>query len=200
MTGYQFKILFFDTKEVQTKVSEATRKVLSKFGAFVRTAARQSIKTKTTPSPAGQPPHSHTGQLKRGILFGYDQARQSVVVGPVKLAGKGHAPELLEKGGETVRHGNPRRKDRRIGDGGVLLLRQTNSASSKIIKDWSGRPRRVTFGPLRTQRQVARAEKLETVLWGPKMITGTIRARPYMGPAFDRELQKLPPTWRNSVK
>ena len=79
-------------------------------------------------------------------------------------------------------------------------LRKTNSASSKQVKDWSGRQRWVTFGALRTAGQVAHSEKLETVIWGPKMISGSLRARPYMGPAFERELPKLPPNWRDSVK
>lgn len=200
MVDFNFKFLFFDTKEIKSKVSEATRKVLSKFGAFVRQTAKQSIKTKATSSAPGQPPHSHTGQLKKGILFGYDPANQSVVVGPVKLAKKGNAPEALEKGGQAVKRKNPRRLDRKIGDGGVVLLRKTNSASSKQVKDWQGRSRWVTFGSLGTAGQVAHAEKLETVIWGPKMISGTLRARPYMGPAFEKELPKLPPKWRNSVK
>ena len=200
MIDFKFKLLFFDTKEIKSKISEATRKVLSKFGAFVRQSAKRSIKTKSTPSTPGQPPHSHSGQLKKGILFGYDPARQSVVVGPVKLAKKGNAPEALEKGGEAVKRKNPRRVDRKIGDGGVILLRKSNSASSKQVKDWSGRLRWVTFGSLRTARQVVHSEKLETEIWGPKMISGTIRARPFMGPAFERELPNLPPNWRNSVK
>ncbi len=198
--GFNFKLLFFDTKEVKSRVSEATRKILSKFGAFVRQTAKQSIKTKTTTSKPGQPPHSHTGALKRFIFFGYDKAKESVVVGPTKLAKKGNAPEALEKGGASIKRKNPRRKDRKIGDGGVVLLRKTNSASSKVVKDWENRPRWVTFGSLRTAGQVTHAEKLETVIWGPKTISGTIRARPYMGPAFEKELPKLPPNWRNSVK
>jgi hypothetical protein len=200
MVEFRFKLLFFDTKEIRSKLSEATRKVMSKFGAFVRATARQSIKTKPTSSAPGQPPHSHTGQLKKGILFGYDERQQSVVVGPVKLPKKGNAPEALEKGGEAVKRRNPRRKDHKIGDRGIMLLRKTNSPASKQVKDWSNRPRWVTFGPIRTARQVTHAEKLETVIWGPKMISGSLRARPYMGPAFEKELPKLPPNWRDSVK
>ena len=200
MVDFKFKLLFFDTKEIKSKVSEATRKVLSKFGAFVRATAKQSIKTKSTSSAPGQPPHSHTGYLKKGIMFGYDKTQESVVVGPVKLPKKGNAPEALEKGGEAVKRRNPRRKDRKIGDGGVILLRKTNSPASKQVKDWSNRPRWVTFGPLRTAGQVSHSEKLETVIWGPKTISGTLRARPYMGPAFEKEIPKLPPNWRNSVK
>ena len=131
MVEFRFKLLFFDTKEIRSKLSEATRKVMSKFGAFVRATARQSIKTKPTSSAPGQPPHSHTGYLKKEILFGYDKTKESVVVGPVKLAKKGNAPEALEKGGEAVKRRNPRRKDRKIGDGGVILLRKTNSPASK---------------------------------------------------------------------
>ena len=200
MLDFKFKVQFFDRKTVTSKVSAATRRVLSKFGAFVRQTAKQSIRRKNGPAPPGQPPHSHTGLLKRWILFGYDKTRESVVAGPAKLAKKGNAPEALEKGGAAVARKNPRRKDRKVGDGGVMLLRKTEGASSKVVKDWSNRPRWVTFGSLRTAKQVARAERLEAEIWGPKMIAGTIEARPYMGPAFEAELTKLPSNWRDSVK
>ena len=198
MIDFKFRVAFFDTKEVRSKVSEATRKVLSKFGAFVRQTAKQSMKKKNGPAPPGQPPHSHVGLLKRWILFGYDKTRESVVVGPSKLPKKGNVPETLEKGG-TVTRKNPRRINRKIGDGGVILLRKSNSAASKQVVDGHYQKRWVTFGPLKTAKQVFRAERLEAEIWGPFEIAGTIEPRPYMGPAFESELPKLPPQWQDSV-
>lgn len=52
-------------------------------------------------SAPGQPPYSHTGDLRK-ILFAYDSPRQSVVIGPVKLNKSGSAPEVLEYGGNGV--------------------------------------------------------------------------------------------------
>ena len=108
--------LFFDKKVVRDKVDAGTRRVLSKFGAYVRRTARQSIRKRKKISDPGSPPSSHTGLLKRFIFFGYDPRKRSVVIGPVRLTqnGRGKAPALLEYGGTTTlqRHGNPRKRVR----------------------------------------------------------------------------------------
>jgi len=134
--------LFFDRKAVTDNVDRAARRVLSKFGAYVRRSAKSSIRKRKRASLPGQPPSSHTGLLKRFIFFGYDPGRQSVVIGPVRLMGRnrGEAPPLLEYGGRTT------------------LKRK-------------GKKRRVR-----------------------------IRARPYMGPAFEENKKHLPAMWANSVR
>ena len=142
MIGFEIKQLFFDREAVASKADAATRKVLSKFGAFVRRTAKGSIRNRGKPAPPGSPPSSHTGLLKKFIFFGYDAGARSVVVGPARLdrRGRGDAPALLEHGGLTT------------------LKRR-------------GRRRRAAY-----------------------------RARPYMGPAFEKEQPKLPAMWRDSVK
>lgn len=142
MIGFEIKKLFFDRQAVISKVDAATRKVLSKFGAFVRRSAKSSIRKRKKPAPPGQPPSSHTGLLKKFIFFGYDPERQSVVIGPTRLnqKGKGEAPPLLEYGGKTT------------------LVRR-------------GKKKRTTY-----------------------------KARPYMGPAFEKEEPQLPAMWRGSVR
>jgi hypothetical protein len=134
------KAMFFDQKKVVDALDKATRKVLSKFGAFVRTAAKSSIRTRKAISAPGQPPSSHAGHLKRLIYFGYDTGRRSVVIGPTPFRGTAEAPPLLEYGGTA---------------------------------------RRVDRKRVRTMRY---------------------RARPFMGPAFEKEKAKLPVLWANSVK
>ena len=91
------KSMFFDRPAVLGAVDRATRKVLSKFGAFVRTAARSSIRKRKAESQPGSPPSSHVGTLKRLIFFGYDPANKSVVIGPTPLGGNAVVPELLEQ-------------------------------------------------------------------------------------------------------
>lgn len=141
MIGFEIKQLFFDRQAVTSRVAPATRKVLSKFGAFVRRTAKGSIRQRKTAAPPGSPPSSHTGLLKKFIFFGYDPQRESVVIGPTRLdrRGQGEAPSLLEYGGQTT------------------LVRR-------------GKRKRATY-----------------------------RARPYMGPAFEKEQPKLPAMWRDSV-
>ena len=141
MIGFEIKQLFFDRQAVTSRVDPATRKVLSKFGAFVRRTAKGSIRNRKAAAPPGAPPSSHTGLLKKFIFFGYDPGRESVVIGPTRLdrRGRGEAPSLLEHGGQTT------------------LVRR-------------GKRERATY-----------------------------RARPYMGPAFEKEQPKLPAMWRDSV-
>lgn len=128
---------FFDRPKVQRQVDAGARKVLSKFGAFVRTRAKSSIRKRKAISSPGQPPSSHLGLLRKFIFFSYDAKRKSVVIGPTRLNQKdGTAPRLLEKGG-------------------------------------------------------TRREKGRTLKYRP---------RPFMGPAFTKELENLPAMWRNAVR
>lgn len=102
------KTMFFDRKNIRNKVDLRTRKVLSKFGSYVRQTAKKSIRKRKGTSKPGSPPFSHTGTLKKFLFFGYDQNRRSVVIGPVVVPGKsGNAPSVLEHGGRvTLPKGN----------------------------------------------------------------------------------------------
>jgi len=105
MIGLSFQAAkrgFFDRAAVQQKVEKATRKVLSRFGAFVRQRAKTSIKKRKEISRPGQPPHSHVGLLRKFILFAYDPNRKSVVIGPTLTKQESEAPRLLEHGGDTT--------------------------------------------------------------------------------------------------
>ena len=141
----QAKGFFFDAPKVIRAVDRTTRQVLSKFGAFVRTAARSSIRKRKRASAPGQPPSSHTGLLKRFIYFGYDPHQQSVVIGPTKINAQGQdIPHVLEYGGPSA-----------------------------VVRRRRGK---------RTSRTV------------------TVAARPFMHPALEKELPKMPAMWRDSVK
>ena len=100
MITMRIKGLFFDKKAVLSAVDKAKRAVLSKAGAFIRTTAKHSIRTKKGSAPPGKPPHSHEGSLRRLIYFGYDRASDSVVVGPVGFK-RSTAPNVLEFGGKS---------------------------------------------------------------------------------------------------
>jgi len=142
MIRFEIKQLFFDSPKVVRAVDSTTRRVLSKFGAFVRRTARSSIRKRKRISEPGSPPSSHSGLLKKFIFFGYDPAKRSVVIGPERLSqsGRGEAPHLLEYGGTgTVERRGKRRRAK-------------------------------------------------------------VRARPFMGPAFEKEEPKLAAMWRDSIK
>ena len=107
----EFRQSFFDRAAVTQAVDRATRRVLSKFGAFVRTTARSSLRRRKRVSEPGQPPSSHTGLVKRLLFFGFDAVRRSVIVGPAKLnKPKPRVLELLEQGGNIRRRNRRTRK------------------------------------------------------------------------------------------
>jgi hypothetical protein len=96
------KSLFFDRRKVQSAVSRAERRVLSRFGAFVRQDAKQRIRRRKRPSRPGEAPTNQTGLLKRHIYFVFDEARRSVVIGPILLNRGTGAPATLEHGGAVA--------------------------------------------------------------------------------------------------
>ena len=104
------KSLFFDRQAVSSAVSRAERRVLSKFGAFVRRGARSSIRKRKSISKPGSPPSSHTGLLRDFIFFVYETQRSRVVIGPVQLNRGTDAPAILEYGGQVT----ARRRGRRV--------------------------------------------------------------------------------------
>lgn len=149
MIGFDIKSargVFFDAPAVMDATTRAERRVLSRFGAFVRRRARSSIRKagpRTRSSQPGRPPKSHTGLLRRHILFGYDRDRHSVTIGPARLAGRisSTALEALEYGGQSIVGG--RRRHRRV----------------------------------------------------------NVKARPFMGPAFEKELEtSMPDMWKDSIR
>jgi hypothetical protein len=102
LINMKVKALFFDRPKVRRAVDRAKRHALSKAGAFIRQRARTSIRKRKGASPPGQPPRSHEGSLRRLVLFGFDRASDSVVVGPARLNRPGAAPSTLEFGGRTT--------------------------------------------------------------------------------------------------
>lgn len=102
----KLKSLFFDREAVKNAVDKAILKNLNWIGGHIRRVARNSIKkakSRNAESLPGKPPLSHVGLLKSGILYGFDKAKNSVVVGPFKLNAKGKdVPHNLEFGGTTT--------------------------------------------------------------------------------------------------
>ena len=94
---------FFYSRKVLRLLDKKTHAGLKRFGSYVRTTARRSIKPvgkSGQPSKPGQPPKSRRGLLKNFIFYGFDLAKRSVVIGPQKIVGlKGKIPNVLEYGG-----------------------------------------------------------------------------------------------------
>jgi len=189
---------FFDIDKVQRALNAAARKALTRFGTIVRRAARASMKSgrkgKSVSKP-GEPPRVQKGQLKRFLFFSWDSQSRSVVIGPSRLpSGGGIVPGILEAGGQSVMR-NPRRRLRKVLTGGEIAIDRPGGTTTKP----NAGGRLVTYILLRTAAQVARANKLQEVLYGPDKVTVHIAARPYMGPALRSKASELPPLWAGSV-
>lgn len=168
---------FFDRPKILDALGKRGRetiRALSKAGAWIRQRARSSIRRRKRVSSPGSPPSAHSRDpnvtLKK-ILFAYDAAAGSVVVGPVGLNvqhvinGKlapGVVPNVLEFGGTM---GIP---EVQLADGRWVRL------------DTRGR-RRDANKPARIRQ-------------------ATYRARPFMNPALKAELPNLPSRWANSIR
>ena len=119
--GIRAKLLFFDDARILQAMDRATARALSRFGSEVRRVARTSIKESPGASAAGTPPHSHIAARRRAknkvrkaagqepvkggfaglkfILFAYDPAGRSVIIGPASNRTRSLTiPEILEKG------------------------------------------------------------------------------------------------------
>ncbi len=137
----QFKVtrLFFDRKAVKDAVDRGKRKVLSKFGAFVRQRAKSSIRKRKRTSAPGEPPSSHTGLLKKFIFFAYDKGKDSVVIGPERLNQKtGDAPPALEHGGRSRVTSGGRRGKRVVR---TVTIRQRAYMGPAFEKEKEGLPK-----------------------------------------------------------
>lgn len=93
---------FFDKALLTKRLDPATKRALIKFGKFVRVAAKSSIrpggKGNQTSAP-GEPPRSHTGVLRKMMLYAFDDRVKSVVIGPA-LTGRKNVAAVLEYGGQ----------------------------------------------------------------------------------------------------
>lgn len=72
----------FDKDGLVARVAKATTSVLRRMGAYIRRSAQHKVHSSDKASIPGSPPNSKTGALKRGILFGLEKRRESVLVGP----------------------------------------------------------------------------------------------------------------------
>lgn len=106
--------------QVVIRAAQDAAEVIGKrFGAFVMTTSRRSIRKPNKagdPSPPGQPPRAQTKTLKSSIIFAYEPSERAVYIGARILPGRigKDAPEALEKGGESTTTVRGRRRRQRV--------------------------------------------------------------------------------------
>lgn len=115
ITLRQAKVFF---NQVEDALVRGQVRALKRFGAFVRSDAKKSMRTRRgrlklgkdgvrrrvhTPSDAGQPPFAIEGHMKRFLFFFVEKDGTDVTIGPIKLARKNKTrtpvPGLHEHGG-----------------------------------------------------------------------------------------------------
>lgn len=230
-TFFLFMVEFvnnFEGRILTRAVFQAQKKVLRHQGALLRRNAARSIRSKKTPSKPGSPPRSVLGGLKKGIQYAYDDAADSVVVGPVKFERKKvKTTRTLEHGGhvklpESWRVDNfgvgvPAGK----GGTGPVLLTSFDTAPEadwsvpwgygehdpkipKLSAGWSN-TLYVVWRHLRSDKEVALAERNYEIMQRLRKITpttkrfGTVAPRPFMEPALQKSRKKLLELWKDAV-
>lgn len=196
---------FFDRSSVVNSMDRVTRRALSLAAMDVRRAAKRSMKARPVGqhAPKGMPPYKHkhsprgkrSGRdygLERSIMYAYDAATQSAVVGPSSIRGAGiHAIAERHEFGGASRRKNPRRTVRRLGrpgeiavDAGRKTVPRLKMATARVQDTCLG-PVDVTYAPLTTQAQLRRANRLNAALYGPAILHGTYPTRPFMRPSLE---------------
>lgn len=162
---------FFDRRAIMDKMAVAERRVFSRFGAFVRQSARQSIR---------RPRRMRVGELSKRQRFIYGVSEERNARGQfVVQKNRRLLPYAASKPGEPPRN-------------------QTGLLRDNIFFSYDAATQSVVIGPAR----LGGAGRAPAVLeYGGRGILGTtIKPRPYMVPALQKNIQKLLPMWRNSVR
>lgn len=192
----RMKKFFFDRSAIKNDMDKATHQAMRRGAGAIRLTAQRSMRYvsrgSTVVSRPGQPPRARRPHpwLRAQLWYYYDRAQMVAVIGPVKLPIAGDVPHILEFGGR-LRGKNPRRRKRVLGGGGEIRIARVTHNPVKGVD--------VFYGKLFTQAQVDRANQLNALLYGPEQRSGTLEARPYMGPALEKVAPSLPYFWSKSV-
>lgn len=212
------KRFFFDRSIVRASIDAASHRGLNRAGAYLRRVARNSIKKKGAARPApknkngaayqrwlaerkhrprsqaGSAPFQHTANTvvsPKNILYGWDGAA-SVVVGMVGFPRKRGAPLPHEiEFGSSGLVWNERRRIRHVGDGGELRIGGPKSRTTKLALRTKRGDVYVTYGLLRTEAQVARANQINRELYGEAASYAHTAPRPVMRLAFAAAAPKM---------
>jgi hypothetical protein len=113
--------MFFDKPGVVAAMSRKTQRVLSSTGAFTRQTMKRGMRKRKGVSAIGDYPSAHGNSLLRSLIyFGYDDATQSVVIGPTLIRNDSSilsnvtVPQLINEGGTIQRRVFRRRKNSRL--------------------------------------------------------------------------------------
>jgi len=103
MISFEVRNIILNAAIIEEKLKKAEIRGLKRIGFLTRQASQQSIRDGAGASAPGTPPHSHTGTLRRFILYSLSDDKKSVVIGPKFLKKKSKdAAKATEYGGRAV--------------------------------------------------------------------------------------------------
>jgi len=190
MIRIQISNFRFNAKAVVAAGRRASRTVFARQGAYIRGIARRSIRRRKDfgkKSAAGSPPYTHTGALKKSIVFSVNPA--SVIIGPTasEIGGIGHSHEF--GGVEPAKPSRKRKNNWKFKVGGHGPIAIENG--------------RIIFAKLRSKSMVARSRRIALEIpAGMTMYKPRRRypKRPFMAPALAAGRSKLPEFWHNAIR
>lgn len=185
------RFVFFTDPNFDQSIDKATKRGLSKWGAYVRRSARQSIRKRNGASLPGNPPYSHEGSLKRLLNFYFDRVTKSVVVGPEFKTASTNAPNVLEFGGKVLKFPEIVIREFRVGEKGPVRLANVKRKKNTFV-----------WATLYTQKQCERAKRLynEQMKKNRQSINALVLPRPYMEPAMMKNLRVAPDCFKATLK
>jgi hypothetical protein len=184
-TVEEFKLMFFDRREIESKTEAAAVRVQGRFGSYVRRRAQTSMRRrKGGTSAPGSPPFAKVGTLRKLLFFGYDEATRTTVVGPAGFGKRpGEVPQVHEFGGTLP-----------PGTMGLwtAVARLSPDARIRIIRDAQRAKMRFRDYVRQHRHQYPEIDAVDSK---PRRYP----ARPYMRPALEAELPKFAGLFRATI-
>jgi len=141
----------------------------NKWGGYVRKSAQRNIRKRNRPSNPGESPTNQTGILRDWMRYAFDESQWSVVVGPEKTN-----QVFFGDDGRPVKGTVPQILE----EGGRITIEEAQNPTSGRWWRRDLRFKRTNHGGQAT--------------WPRRRRAITISARPYMQPAFDKNVKHLP--------
>lgn len=200
--------------EVKKAIRRAAFKNLGHAGAGLRLAAQRLIRTRQASSEPGSPPNTRKGALRNSILYAVENDH-TVVIGP--------SANLISDVARAHEHGGKQRPRAVLAgrestlvagtnwnlyvgghgpipnaDGTVYIKFVSNAQVNKSIHYIESAPDDA-FGNTRKARKQTEKRRIIAAV---REAGGSANypKRPFMGPALEKNLDRLPALWANSVQ
>ncbi len=198
----------FHARMLERLADNANRRILSRCGAYVRKIARDFVKHRKNPdvhSEPGHSPYDHFG-LKNSIIWAADS--NAAYIGPrlIKGSSLNNVARLHEFGGVVKRRVLDPHLFKGVKIGDVAPVTENNLSKDDVpAKTEQKRDpktgRKIVWIKVRTSTQAKHASRVYRRFVKKNAEFEDVRypARPYMAPALEKALPRLPGLWKNAI-